>query len=299
MLLDSSDKGTVVATPITTHRRVTSPSATAPPESGGPRKRRRRGRLFWSFAFLCSLAAVIFAWQWYVTANHISAAVVPTPSALWKAFWTDATDGTYASNMVITGEEVLIGFVAGGALGALLGLVISEFNWVRKIIYPYVIATQSVPKIALAPLFLIWFGFGLESKVLLAVTVTFFPVLINTLSGLDQVEEGQMELMRALCAKRWRVFLRVKLPTAVPSIFAGLEIAIVLSVIAAVVAEFIGATEGLGYLILYYNTNLNVAAEFAALLVLSLAGYILHWVITFIGRRVVFWRRVQDHSLGL
>lgn len=258
---------------------------------------RLRARILWTSAFLVSLVAILTIWQVYVTATKVSAAVMPTPTAIWHAFWTDVTDGTYASNIVITGEEVLIGFVAGGALGFLLALVISEFNWAHKIIYPYVIATQSVPKIALAPLFLIWFGFGLESKVLLAVTATFFPVLINSLSGLDQSEEGQMDLMRALCAKRWRVFLRVKLPNALPSVFAGLELAIVLSVIAAIIAEFIGATEGLGYLILYYNTRLDVASEFAALLVLSLSGYILHWLVTLVARRVVFWRKVQDPGM--
>lgn len=278
--------------------------AQAPEVSEAARARRRRfrggklrERLFWTAVFLVSFVVVLAVWHLYVKGADVSAAVLPTPEAVWEAFWGDLTDGSYASNIVVTGEEVLIGFAAGGALGFLLALVISEFQWIRKIIYPYVIATQSVPKIALAPLFLIWFGFGLESKVLLAVTVTFFPVLINTLSGLDQVEEGQMELMRALCAKRWRVFLRVKLPNAVPSVFAGLEIAIVLSVIAAIIAEFIGATQGLGYLILYYNTRLDVAAEFAALLVLSIAGYVLHWIVTFVARRVVYWKKVEDSGL--
>lgn len=269
------------------------------PQSASPTRHRiERGRVFWAVAFLCSFAALITIWQVYVTAANVSAAVVPKPSAIWTSFWTDATDGTYASNVVVTGQEVLIGFIVGGIVGFVLAVLVAELTWVRKIIYPYVIATQAVPKIALAPLFLIWFGFGLESKVLLAVTVTFFPVFINTLSGLGQAEEGQLELMRALCAKRSRVFLRVKLPNAVPSIFAGLEIAIVLSVIAAVIAEFIGATEGLGYLILYYNTRLDVASEFAALLVLSLSGYILHWLITVAGRRIVYWQKPPDHEFS-
>jgi len=270
-----------------------------------PRLPARRGRdsggsrALWAALFLISLAALIAIWQGYVTANNISDAVLPAPRAVWDAFVADATDGTYASNMVVTGEEVLLGFFVGSALGVVLAVTIAEVQWIRKIFYPYVIASQSVPKIALAPLFLIWFGFGLESKVILAITITFFPVLINTLSGLDQVDEGQMDLMHALCAKRRRIFLRVKLPSAVPSMLAGLEIAIVLSVISAVVAEFIGATEGLGYLIMYYNTKLDVAAEFAALIVLSIAGYVLHWILTFIGRRIVYWRRTDDHAIGL
>jgi NitT/TauT family transport system permease protein len=186
----------------------------------------------------------------------------------------------------------------GSVVGFLLALVISEFRPVRTIIYPYVIGLQSVPKTALAPMFLIWFGFGIQSKVALVVSTVFFPVLINTLSGIERTDPDQLDMLRAYCGKRWRIFLRVKLPSALPALFAGLELAIVLAIIAAVVAEFLGAVGGLGYRILTYNTNLDMAGEFAALAVLSVTGFFLHAMVRMIGQRVVFWGRQPDGAHG-
>jgi NitT/TauT family transport system permease protein len=143
------------------------------------------------------------------------------------------------NDLAVTMREVLVGFFVGSVVGFLLALVISEFRPVRTIVYPYVIGLQSVPKTALAPMFLIWFGFGIESKVALVVSTVFFPVLINTLSGIERTDPDQLDMLRAYCGRRWRIFLRVKLPTALPPLFAGLELAIVLAVIAAVVSEFL------------------------------------------------------------
>jgi NitT/TauT family transport system permease protein len=193
---------------------------------------------------------------------------------------------------------VLIGFLGGSFVGFFLALVISEFRPVRTIVYPYVIGLQSVPKTALAPMFLIWFGFGMESKVALVVSTVFFPVLINTLSGIERTDPDQLDMLRAYCGRRWRVFLRVKLPSALPALFAGLELAIVLAIIAAVVSEFLGAVGGLGYRILTYNTNLDMAGEFAALAVLSVTGFVLHAIIRVVGQRLVFWGRQPDGARG-
>ena len=186
----------------------------------------------------------------------------------------------------------------GIGLQFLLALLISEFRPVRTIVYPYVIGLQSVPKSALAPMFLIWFGFGIESKVMLVMFTVFFPVLVNTLSGIERTDPDQLEMLRAYCGRRWRIFLRVKLPSALPSLFAGLELAIVLAMIAAVVAELIGAVGGLGYRIQIDNTNLDMAGEFAALLVLSVTGSILHAIVRITGQRVVFWGRHRDGAGG-
>jgi NitT/TauT family transport system permease protein len=126
----------------------------------------------------------------------------------------------------------------------------------------------------------------------------FFPVLVNTLSGIERTDPDQLEMLRAYCGRRWRIFLRVKLPSALPSLFAGLELAIVLAMIAAVVAELIGAVGGLGYRIQIDNTNLDMAGEFAALLVLSVTGSILHAIVRLTGQRVVFWGRHRDGAGG-
>ncbi|HXC32310.1 MAG TPA: ABC transporter permease [Verrucomicrobiae bacterium] len=250
-------------------------------------------------AWLLSAILLILFWQWYTEKFEVSPAVFPAPLQVWQSLWINLKDGTFVNDLGVTLREVVIGFIGGSLVGFFLALIISEFRPVRTIVYPYVIGLQSVPKTAVAPMFLIWFGFGIESKVALVVATVFFPVLINTLSGIERTDPDQLDLLRAYCGRRWRIFLRVKLPTALPPLFAGLELAIVLAVIAAVVAEFLGAVGGLGYRILAYNTNLDMAGEFAALTVLSLTGFVLHAIVRMVGQRVVFWGRQPDGARGV
>jgi len=256
---------------------------------------RKAGRFL---AWLVSAILVVFFWQWYTQKFDVSPAVFPAPLQVWQSLWINLKDGTFMGDLAVTMREVLLGFVVGSIVGFLLALAISELRPVRTIVYPYVIGLQSVPKTALAPMFLIWFGFGIQSKVALVVSTVFFPVLINTLSGIERTDPDQLDMLRAYCGKRWRIFLRVKLPTALPALFAGLELAIVLAIIAAVVAEFLGAVGGLGYRILTYNTNLDMAGEFAALAVLSVTGFFLHALVRMVGQRVVFWGRQPDGAHG-
>lgn len=247
-------------------------------------------------AWLASAILLLVFWQWYVVRFEVSPAVFPSPVAVWESLYANLADGTFVGDLAVTMKEVLIGFFGGSIVGFLLALLISEFRPVRTILYPYVIAFQAVPKTALAPMFLIWFGFGIESKVALVISTVFFPVLINTLSGLERTDPDQLDMLRAYCGKRWRIFWRVKLPSAMPPLFAGLELAIVLAVIAAVVSEFLGAVGGLGYRILTFNTNLDMAGQFAALILLSITGFVLHAIIKHIGNRVVFWGRAKEGS---
>ena len=249
-------------------------------------------------AWLLSAILLVCFWQWYTTKFDVSPAIFPSPLEVWKSLWANLADGTFPKDLVVTLREVMIGFFGGSLVGFFLALVISEFRPVRTILYPYVIGLQSVPKTALAPMFLIWFGFGIESKVALVVSTVFFPVLINTLSGIERTDPDQLEMLRAYCGRRWRVFLRVKLPSALPALFAGLELGIVLAIIAAVVSEFLGAVGGLGYRILTFNTNLDMAGEFAALAVLSLTGFVLHAMVRLVGKRLVFWGHHPDGARG-
>jgi NitT/TauT family transport system permease protein len=244
-------------------------------------------------------AALLGLWQWYVTSKDISPAVFPSPEAVWDSFLADVRRGIYWDHIRVTLKETLIGFLLGSALGIVLGVLIAEVRLARSILLPYVIAFQAIPKVALAPLFLIWFGFGLTSKIALATSITFFPVLVNVAQGVSSSDPDQIQLLRAFCASRWQVLVRVKLPAALPYLFAALEIAIVLSVIAAIIAEFVGSTEGMGYLILLYNNNLNVAAEFAAIGVLAAVTYALHIVVRVAGRRAVFWTDLSKREVPL
>jgi NitT/TauT family transport system permease protein len=248
--------------------------------------------------WLVSAIVVVSFWQWYITKFDVSPALFPGPVEVFRSLSVNLADGTFIRDLGVTMSEVMTGFFLGSLVGFFLALVISEFRPVRTIVYPYVIGLQSVPKTALAPMFLIWFGFGMESKVVLVVSTVFFPVLINTLSGIERTDPDQLEMLRAYCGRPWRVFLRVKLPSTLPALFAGLELAIVLAIIAAVVSEFLGAVGGLGYRILTYNTDLDMAGEFAALAVLSVTGFVLHGIVRFVGQRVVFWGRQADGTHG-
>jgi NitT/TauT family transport system permease protein len=174
-----------------------------------------------------------------------------------------------------------------------LGTLISQIRLVEVTLFPYVVAIQTLPKIAIAPLILIWFGVGLESKVVIAATVSFFPMLVNTIVGLKSTPQDKIDLMRSLSASRWKIFWYVQLPEALPFIFAGLNIGIVLSVLGAIVAEFVGAKAGLGYLILQMNYNMDIAGMFAALVVLGIMGIVLNSAMTFARRRIVFWQSDQ------
>jgi NitT/TauT family transport system permease protein len=268
------------------------------PRLGAARATLRSSKASRFGAWLLSAILVLSFWQWYTIKFDVSPALFPSPLQVGRSLWANLADGTFIGDLAVTMREVAIGFFLGSLVGFFLALVISEFEPVRTIVYPYVIGLQSVPKTALAPMFLIWFGFGIESKVALVVSTVFFPVFINTLSGIEQTNPDQLDMLRAYCGRRWRVFLRVKLPSALPALFAGLELAVVLAIIAAVVSEFLGAVGGIGYRILTYNTNLDMAGEFAALAVLSVAGFVLHAAVRFVGQRLVFWSRHPDGARG-
>jgi NitT/TauT family transport system permease protein len=158
------------------------------------------------------------------------------------------------------------------------------------------VSIQSLPKVAIAPLIIMWFGFGIESKLAVVALITFFPILINTLSGLAIIDEQRMDLMRALLANRWQTFLYVRLPSAAPTIFAGLNVAIVLALTGAIVAEFVGAQRGLGVLLMQSQTNLDTAGMFAILVLLAGIGLVANVSIRRIERSVLYWaKRREQH----
>jgi NitT/TauT family transport system permease protein len=151
------------------------------------------------------------------------------------------------------------------------------------------VAFQTLPKVAIAPIIVIWFGYGLTSKIIITATIAFFPLLANTIMGLRAAPYDQIEMLTAYTASRWQVFHMVRMMQALPYVFVGLDVAIVLSVIGAIVGEFVGAKAGLGYLLLQKNFNFDMAGTFAVLVVLSLIGVVLHSLIRLAQRRVIFW----------
>jgi len=232
---------------------------------------------------------VILAWHWTVILTGVSHLIFPGPLSVAKAVVDGFESGEILKHLWVTLYEIVMGFAVGATLGFLIGAVIGQSALMEAVFYPYVVAFQTVPKVAVAPLFVLWFGFGMTSKVIITATIVFFPVLANTIVGLRSAPSDQIELMRAFTASKWNVFRMVLLPHALPYVFAGLDIGIVLAVIGAIVGEFVGAQAGLGYLILQRNFSMDAAGMFAILIVLSLIGTFLHAVVRWIARRVIFW----------
>jgi NitT/TauT family transport system permease protein len=185
--------------------------------------------------------------------------------------------------------ETLMGFVFGSALAFALGIAVALSRRVEYFLYPFIVMFQAMPKVALAPLIIIWFGLGLTSKVVSAALVAFFPLMVNTIVGLRSCEEDRVNLMRSLAATRGQIFWMLQLPNALPYIFAGLEIAMIFALIGAIVAEFVGAQSGLGMLMQSMNFTMDVAGQFSVLLILSVVGLLLNSIVTEVRRRVLFW----------
>lgn len=232
---------------------------------------------------------VIALWHLAVTLLQVSHLIFPGPAAVARAVYDGLLNGDIVSHLWVTLYEILAGFAVGALAGFILGALIGQSAVLEAVLYPYVVAFQTVPKVAVAPLFVLWFGFGVTSKIVITATIVFFPVVANTIVGLRSAPRDQIDLMKAFTASSWHVFRMVRLPHALPYVFAGLDIGIVLAVIGAIVGEFVGAQAGLGYLILQRNFSMDAAGMFAILIVLSIIGIVLHGIVKFIAQRVIFW----------
>jgi NitT/TauT family transport system permease protein len=249
------------------------------------------------------LVVIVVAWEWGVPYFDVPNYVLPTPSAIGVALWRGLDAGLidrggYWLHTWVTVAEVLLGFFIGSGVGLLLGTIISQFRIVEATLRIYLVAIQSLPKIALAPIIVLWFGFGLTSKVVIICLLTFFPLLINSMAGFKAVDPERLELMRALGANPWQIFWKVRLPSAMPYIFAGLDMAAVFAVVGAVVGEFVGAQRGLGTLILSMNAQMDIAGTFSVFIILALVGIILHKSLRMVERRVLFWSGEEQRMMG-
>lgn len=197
--------------------------------------------------------------------------------------------GGYWLNGGVTLIEVLLGFVIGSAIGLLLGIVISQIRLLEATLKPYIVAFQCLPKVAVAPIIIMWFGYDITSKVVMVTLLTFFPLLVNSMAGFRSVDLDRIELLRSLSATPWQIFWKVKFPSALPFIFAGLDIAAVFAIVGAIVGEFVGAQLGLGVQILSMNAQMDTAGSFSVCIVLSVMGLALNYLIRAVQRRVLFW----------
>jgi NitT/TauT family transport system permease protein len=233
--------------------------------------------------------ATIAAWEAVVRVFQIPVFILPSPTQVGMALYRGIASGVYLDHLKYTLLETLLGFIVGSALGFFLGTAVAMNRYVEFFFYPYIVMFQSLPKVALAPLIVVWFGLGLTSKVINAALVAFFPLLVNTMVGLKSADEDRVSLMRSLAASNQQIFWMLRLPNALPFVMAGLDVAMIFALIGAIVAEFVGAQRGLGMLIQSMNFNMDVSGQFSILIILSLVGLVLNRIIMLIRRRIMFW----------
>lgn len=236
---------------------------------------------------------LMFVWQFGLRALNVPAYLVPVPTRVFEKLTNGFNGGTYWLHTTTTVGEIVVGWLLGAALGIILGILITQYHFVDVLLYPYVVALNALPKVAVAPLLVVWFGQGFTSKVIVTALVAFFPLLINVTVGLKSADPDQLELMRSLTASKWQTFFKVKILSALPNIFAGLEIAIVLAVVGAIVGEFVGSKQGIGYYIQLSIALVDPAGMFAMFVILAVISFSLNQVVRQVARRVVFWQR-QD-----
>lgn len=218
------------------------------------------------------LAAVLFAWEAACRWLRIPQLVLPPPSVIAQALWKGLASGYFWPHLRATAGELIAGMAAGCALGFVAGLVLGEAPALRRVLMPYVVASQVVPKLALAPVFVLWFGFGMTSTIVITALISFFPLMENTMTALQQVPPERLELFNMLGATRWQTLWRLKLPQGLPAILAGLRVAVVLALVGAVVGEFIGASRGLGALVIASQGTMDTALMFAVLVLIAALG---------------------------
>jgi NitT/TauT family transport system permease protein len=253
----------------------TETGATLPASGTG---RIREGAGLSSFLLPLGLALLVLgAWQLYVTVSQIPSVILPSPVSI--ARYIAARYDILLMHAVPTTLESAAGFLLALLLGVAIAILITYSSMAREALYPNLIFFQLIPKIALAPLFIIWLGVGSQSRIAFSVFIAFFPVVIATAAGLLSVDRGMLRLCRSLTATEWQVFAHVRFPMALPHIFSGMKIAITLAIIGVIIGEFITAQAGLGYLIIFATARADTEVSMAAIVVLCICGLLLYGLV--------------------
>ncbi|WP_226899933.1 ABC transporter permease [Nonomuraea phyllanthi] len=235
-----------------------------------------------------ALLAAGYAIWWAVTQFGLVAAYkLPSPGATFQAIWNEV--GYFAHHTWVTTFETLLGFAVALVLGVLAAVVMVTSAEIEKTLYPLLLFAQVVPKVAIAPLFVVWLGFGLTPRVVVAVLIAFFPVVVSMVTGLKSVDPEMLQLASTMGASKVKTFVKIRFPASLPHLFSGLKVAVTLAVTGAVVGEFVGGNEGLGSVILQANGNLDTPMLFAGLVVLSLLGVVLFVAVEFAEQLLMPW----------
>ncbi len=257
-------------------------------DNTGRRGRQKQGQWLWP---LLSILLGVGLWYGLIGLFQIQPFILPAPHTVWQRLVTTLATGMLQRHAWVTLQEVLAGLALGGSAAMLVGYALAKSRWLERFLAPYVVASQAVPTVAIAPLLVIWFGPGLLSKVLVCALIVFFPILINTLLGVRGVPEDLRDLLRSLHASRFQTFWLLELPAALPALLGGLRIGATLAVIGAVVGEFVGADRGLGYLINIGRGQYDVALVFVAVFALVVMALGLYGTVALLERSWLGWQR--------
>lgn len=238
-------------------------------------------------ASLILAVLIVFIWWWL--SRSFPVYILPSPGTVLARGYTYAREGPLLQHFWVTANEALGGFFLGSIVALPLGYLLAKVPWLEEAVAPFLSASQAIPIVALAPLLIIWFGFGLTSKILVAALVAFFPVLTNLVVGLRRTDPRAYELMAILGATRWQVFTKLEVPSALPVMLAGFRVGLALSVIGAVVGEFASSDKGLGYLVNMSSGMLDTPLLFVALIALAILGISLHLLLLLVQRLLVPW----------
>ena len=245
----------------------------------------------YSIAVLSHLLLVA-AWHFFVVLGNVPKFVMPSPAATLNALLEP--NYRWLENIAVTGTEIFGGYILAVVIGVALALVFSWFRWLELVAMPLLVTLNMIPKVALGPLIIVWFKYGVGPNILMAFAICFFPIVLTTARGLKEVEPELLDLVRSLKGSRWQIFTKIQLPGALPYIFSGMKVAAILAVAGAIVGEFLGSDRGLGYLMLQVQVTLDTAAMFMAVILITLIGGILCLMVLGLERVLV----VQDARLG-
>jgi NitT/TauT family transport system permease protein len=235
---------------------------------------------------------LIAAWHFFVVVGKVPSFVMPSPQATLNALLVP--NYRWLENIVVTGTEIFGGYILAVVVGVGIALLFSWSRWLNMAIMPLLVTLNMIPKVALGPLIIVWFKYGIGPNIMMAFAICFFPIVLTTARGLKEVEPDLLDLVRTLKGSRWQVFTKIQLPGALPYIFSGMKVAAILAVAGAIVGEFLGSDRGLGYLMLQVQVTLDTAAMFMAVILITLIGGALYLMVLGLERLLV----VQDARLG-
>jgi NitT/TauT family transport system permease protein len=242
------------------------------------------------------LAVFFLVWGVYVHVAKVNAFILPSPTSVFSAWAEVVKDPRAWHHTAVTVGETLGGFAIAVLIGVGGGVLLARARWLEATLTPFVVGLQVVPKVALIPLFIVWFGFGPTSKVIVSAVIAFFPILSNTLLGVKSVHSGHKDVMVSLNASKWAVFRRLELPNAMPYILTGMEVGVVLALIGAIVGEFLGGNQGLGFLLVAKMNAYETDMLFAVIMHMTVVGFIFYFSIGFLRRVMIPWHESMEQT---